>query len=433
METRLTTLFRIAVTAHREGNLTRAQILYEEILTKSPEMIEAAYNLALLNITQENLTAAIALLEKVLAINPGHHDALNNLGALLIKTEQLEQALQCFTTLVTIAPDHLEARNNLAATLLQLDRYYHAAQHYQFLLEQTPNDIGARYSYGVALLESDDLQEAIHQFEKILAKHPNHLNAQSNLGIAHLKKGNIDKAKAIFNKVLKENPDRPEIAYLYSALTGDTSQPKPPKEYIQHLFDQYAKNYDLHMTGSLAYEAPQKLKLLLEHHFEIKDLKIADLGCGTGLSGVAFKPCASLLHGVDLSPKMLEHAKQKNIYHKLVHADLLDFLNSANIPYDLLLAVDTLNYFGDLTPVFHGAHHALTPTGLLLFSLESSDTQSEPWLLQKSGRFSHAKKYIQQKAVDHGFEIIALEKSALRRQNHEPVMGWLCLLQRMIA
>ncbi|MDX2163956.1 MAG: tetratricopeptide repeat protein [Gammaproteobacteria bacterium] len=432
MEPRLTILFRIAVNAHREGNLTRAQKFYEEILTANPNLVEATYNLALVHISQENDPAAISLLEKVLAINPGHHDALNNLGALLIKTQQLEQALQCFSTLVTIAPDHTEARNNLAATLLQLDRHYHAAQHYQILLDQTPDDIGARYSYGIALLESDDLQEAIHQFEKILAKHPNHLNAKSNLGIAYLKMGHVDKAKNIFNKVLAENPDRPEIAYLYSALTGDTNPQKPPSEYIQNLFDQYAKNYDSHMTGGLAYEAPQKLKQLLDHHFEIKDIKIADLGCGTGLSGVEFQPCASLLHGVDLSPKMLELAKHKNIYHKLNHMDLVDFLNHAELPYDLLLAADTLNYFGDLTPIFHSAHHALTPTGLLLFSLESHDAET-PWQLQKSGRYIHAKNYVQQKARDHGFEIVALEKSALRRQNHEPVMGWLCLLQRMSA
>jgi predicted TPR repeat methyltransferase len=86
---------------------------------------------------------------------------------------------------------------------------------------------------------------------------------------------------------------------------------------------------------------------------------------------------------------------------------------------------------GDLTPVFHGAHHALTPNGLILFSLEDGE-QDNAWQLQKSGRYTHTEKYIRKKATEHGFEIIALEKSALRRQNHEPVMGWLCLLQRNV-
>jgi len=429
MEPGLKILFKTALTAHREGDLTRARNFYEQILTQSPQQPEVAYNLALLHISQENITAAISLLEKVLSINPGHIDALNNLGALLLKTHQTEQALHCFSTVITISPDHLEARNNFAATLLQLDRYFHAAEHYKLLLEKTPDDIGARYSYGVALMESDDLQEAIHQFEKILTAHPNHLNAQSNLGIAHLKKGNTEKAKAIFNKVLAENPDRPEIRYLYSALTGDNSPEKPPQEYIKHLFDQYAKNYDSHMISGLAYEAPKKLKLLLDNYFEIKDLKISDLGCGTGLAGMEFKSSASLLHGVDLSPKMLELAKHKNIYDKLIAGDLIDFLKNSPLPYDLLLAADTLNYFGDLTEFFHDAHHALTPAGLILFSLEDSeDTQS--WQLQKSGRYVHSESYIRQKATKHGFEIITLEKSSLRRQNHELVIGWLCLLQR---
>lgn len=424
--------FKTAIDAHNEGDLARAQKLYEQLLTRDPEQFEAAYNLALIHISQDNTEAAIALLEKVLNINPGHLDALNNLGALLLKINKHEQALQCFSTVIAISPTHLEARNNLAGTLLQLERYFHAAQHYEIFVSQVPDDLNARYSYGVALMESDDYQEAIHQFEKILAKHPNHLNAQSNLGIAHLKKGNVEKAKIIFNKILTENPNRPEIAYLYSALTGENIPEKPPAEYIQHLFDQYARNYDQHMIQALAYEVPHKLKNLLNTYFEIKDLKIADLGCGTGLSGAEFKDISVLLHGVDLSPKMLELANQKNIYHKLSQLDLIEFLKEAVLPYDLLLAADSLNYVGDLTEFFHATHHALTPSGLILFSLENlgNNPDNQPWQLQKSGRFAHSENYIKTKATQHGFEIIALEKSSLRRQNYEPVMGWLCLLQR---
>ena len=183
------------------------------------------------------------------------------------------------------------------------------------------------------------------------------------------------------------------------------------------------------MISGLAYEAPKKLKLLLDNYFEIKDLKIADLGCGTGLSGAEFKANSLLLHGVDLSPKMLDLAKHKNMYDKLMTGDLIDFLKNSPLPYDLLLAADTLNYFGDLTEFFHGAHHALTPAGLILFSLEDSE-ECNTWQLQKSGRYVHSEGYIRQKATQHGFEIIALEKSSLRRQNHELVIGWLCLLQR---
>ena len=37
---------------------------------------------------------------------------------------------------------------------------------------------------------------------------------------------------------------------------------------------------------------------------------IVDLGCGTGLTGAAFKPYAKRLVGIDLSPKMIEVADQ---------------------------------------------------------------------------------------------------------------------------
>ena len=51
-------------------------------------------------------------------------------------------------------------------------------------------------------------------------------------------------------------------------------------------------------------------------------LAILDLGCGTGLAGLAFQPLAARLDGVDLSPAMIEKARARGIYDHLDVADL---------------------------------------------------------------------------------------------------------------
>ena len=41
--------------------------------------------------------------------------------------------------------------------------------------------------------------------------------------------------------------------------------------------------------------------------------RIADLGCGTGLAGAAFRPLVRRLAGVDLSPAMVAQARAKSM------------------------------------------------------------------------------------------------------------------------
>src|SRR5262249_20342126 len=129
--------------------------------------------------------------------------------------------------------------------------------------------------------------------------------------------------------------------------------------YVQHLFDQFSADYDARMIGQLGYRAPSILRELANLVIAPeKPLSILDLGCGTGLSGAAFRDMASRLDGIDLSPKMIEQARARGIYDSLAVADI-DTALAQGDTYDLILAADTLVYFGDLEHVFANAAHAL--------------------------------------------------------------------------
>lgn len=429
-------LLQHALSLHRSGDVAGAKKLYEEILQQEPHRTEVLYNLALAHIALAEIDQAKATLEKVLEKLPGHQDALNNLGAILLKQDATEQALQCFSSVVAGNPSHLEARNNLAVTLSQLGRYYHAIKHFEFYLDKMPDDISARYSYATALLDFGDFTQAVIEFEKVLEFKPDHWNALSNLGIAELKSGQLEKAKKHFEKVLHYYPNSPEIAYLYSALTQRNMPDKPPAQYVQHLFDHYSKYYETHMVDSLHYQAPLQLfNLLKKNIYPLPDRQwnILDCGCGTGLSGLPFRQLAEKLTGIDLSSKMLNLAEHKLIYDELIETEIVTYVEKTSNAYDLCIAADTFNYFGDLLPVLKACANALKPHGYMLFSLETpeeSDDKKQNWLLKPHGRYCHPLQAIK-KAMDlcH-FTQIAIEESVLRVQNQIPVKGWLCLFQR---
>ena len=71
--------------------------------------------------------------------------------------------------------------------------------------------------------------------------------------------------------------------------------------------------------------------------------RVLDLGCGTGLSGVAFKPIARRLVGIDLSPKMLAKAQELAIYDALAEGDAEAPPAGAEGPFDLIVAGDVLD------------------------------------------------------------------------------------------
>ena len=50
------------------------------------------------------------------------------------------------------------------------------------------------------------------------------------------------------------------------------------------------------------------------------------MGCGTGLIGLELEKYCNYLEGIDLSIKMIEEAKQKKVYDKLIQTEIIDYL-----------------------------------------------------------------------------------------------------------
>ena len=84
---------------------------------------------------------------------------------------------------------------------------------------------------------------------------------------------------------------------------------------------------------------------------------ILDIGCGTGLVGALVRPLtgAGRLDGVDISPAMLEKARDKAIYDRLDQADIVTFLSEHADGYDAILGAAALIHFGNLDAVFQAA------------------------------------------------------------------------------
>jgi predicted TPR repeat methyltransferase len=204
---------------------------------------------------------------------------------------------------------------------------------------------------------------------------------------------------------------------------------RSPPGYVRHLFDQFSAGYDAVMLGELNYRAHLILRELADLVLaKRRALEMLDLGCGTGLTGVAFAGIARRLDGVDLSPRMIEQAGARGVYDSLAVADLESVLTEDGPRYDVILAADTLVYIGDLSPAFRGARRRLKPGGFFLCTVEHQS--DDGYALGPKRRYRHGEDYLRLEAERSGLDVMALLRCTPREDAKNPVEGLALALQR---
>jgi predicted TPR repeat methyltransferase len=278
---------------------------------------------------------------------------------------------------------------------------------------------------GEALLAADALPIAIAELQRALRLDPDLPRARLLIATAWLKAGEADKAL----ESLAELDDPPPE--MVAAAKAIKAAPRSDAGYVRHLFDQFSADYDARMIGQLSYAGPQILTDLADMvMMGREDLSVLDLGCGTGLAGVVFKARAARLDGVDLSPAMVEKARERGIYDDLAVADLETALASAGPSYDLIVAADTLVYLGDLKAVFEGARARLAPDGYFLFTTEAKT--GEGFELGPKRRWRHSDAYLRATATAAGLSVAGLVAATPRHEANQPVEGFAVALTREI-
>lgn len=218
-----------------------------------------------------------------------------------------------------------------------------------------------------------------------------------------------------------------ERRHLWLARFGIDTAAAPPA-YVRWLFDDYAGRYDEELRAKLSYQVPELLRDVTLAHVPESGLAAVDLGCGTGLTGVALRDRVTSLVGVDLSPRMLSVAASRGVYDELVESDLIHYLRARPGEYGLCVAADVLCYRGDLAPVMEACAEALRPDGHFAFTVERG--QGPQWTLQRTGRYRHSRTYVEEVARRCGFDVVESRDGDLRTEHDLPVSGIVFLLRR---
>ena len=124
---------------------------------------------------------------------------------------------------------------------------------------------------------------------------------------------------------------------------------------------------------------------------------------------------------------MLDKAKQKNVYDKLIKEDIITYLTSTDLNFDYFISTDVFIYIGDLYDIFRLIISRNKIGGKLAFSVENYE--GDGFFLEKTGRYSHSKKYIESLCKKFGYKVCHFENQNIRKKKNEYITGSLFLLE----
>lgn len=418
----------------------------EKLTHKYPNDALSSYFLSMIYYEKQEYDTALKYISLADSISPNNDSIKVMFGLILLVLDQNTQAKINFEKALVYNPHSIPALVNLGNIETNLGNFDFAEVHYKRALELNPQELNAHLNYANMLYQQKRLPEALEEYRVAVIINPNIPEVSNNLGIILKDIGEFEESLGLFfnafshnpkqeeysiniaetlilfyqqdaenalkiaEKWVKQNPDNIFAKHTFASLKGEKLVDN--KVYTEKLFDHFADNYEL-VLQNIGYSVVRSLRHLTG---DVKGT-LVDLGCGSGLVGEAYKTVFSTIIGVDISEKMLEKARNKGTYQKLIKSDILEYLQTKP-QADLFIAADVFGYIGNLEPVIKN----IAPQPLA-FSIEELTDNEENHKLFPSGRYKHNPQYIEKLLRQYGYKDIKQEKTVLRQENGQDVNG----------
>jgi predicted TPR repeat methyltransferase len=426
---------------------------YDKVISLDPTVAEAYNNRGLVLEKLGRLADALESFERAIKLDPGFSAAHVNRGNTL---EDPDQALAAYEKALTLDPDLALAWLGRGNVFCEFKRSDEGLANYDKALALNVDLAEAWLGRGNALRDLKRHDEALAAFDQALARKPDFAEAWFGRGNVFLDLKRHNEAVAAYDKALTMNAslhyvwfarggalsglkrvqeaiaayreavrlgaDAGLVDFYLAGLGGEALPSAPPERFIVNLFDSYADNFDRDLVGNLKYRTPVLLAETIKRFVPPTPLDILDMGCGTGLMGERLRRMKRTLTGVDLSPNMLEKARQRDIYDQLVDADLVKFLEAQHQAFDLAVAADVFVYVGDLSPVFSAVRKALRDGGLFCFSVEAIETGD--FVLRNTLRYAHSIDYLRKLAGQNQFAVESIDAQVIRQDSGKDIGGY---------
>jgi len=171
----------LASIAARNGDYTKANLLYEEAIAADPTYSEPYFGQGVMLASQGKHDEALAAYQKAIELDPVYTAAYNNIGSMMHDDGKNKEAETYFLKAISINKASVEGQFNLGAVYRDQGQYDDAMTQFQIALQLDPSLDVARLELATLYLEKGRNSEAFEQVRDVLAHDPENSTAKGIL------------------------------------------------------------------------------------------------------------------------------------------------------------------------------------------------------------------------------------------------------------
>jgi len=198
-------LFEEGLILHKNGSLSQASAIFEQVLKLQPEYVEALHLLGVIASQSNNQLLALDLIEKAISINSSYSVLFNNRGNILYTLNRLEEALVSYEKAINLKKDYADAYYNRGNALKDLKRFDQALVSYDQAINLRTDHPEAYNNRGIVLNYLNNFEEALASYNKAIYLQEDYADAYFNRGNMLYKLKRFDIALASYDQVINLN------------------------------------------------------------------------------------------------------------------------------------------------------------------------------------------------------------------------------------
>ncbi|MEH6637455.1 MAG: tetratricopeptide repeat protein [Halioglobus sp.] len=196
-----------ATNAHRGGRVAEAANLYQQVLQREPDNLNALNLFGVLALQAGEVQQAIASIEHAIRVDASRAPIHFNLGNAYLQAGQAINATNAYRRALAIDNSMVDAWCGLAAALTLSSDYYDAIAAAEQALLLSPESVEAHSCIGIARQSAGEFGEAIASYQRALEIAPDNPQLLNKIGFAHYEQGQYEEAAQVCREATRLAPE----------------------------------------------------------------------------------------------------------------------------------------------------------------------------------------------------------------------------------
>ena len=205
---------------HTQRNFSKAQEIYNFVLSKEPNNYEAIRHLGILYYDTMRKEEAYNSFQAAIKLYPERCEAFNNLGFMHLENMNYKLAEKCFKESIKKKTDYIPALNNIVTLYLKIGEKINALSISEKAIQLDPKNQITQNQRAKALIANNKIENGIDILEKLCIQNPLP-DFLLNLSTAYRELGNIVKADKIVVNEFKKNYKLESFFHLFAKIKGN--------------------------------------------------------------------------------------------------------------------------------------------------------------------------------------------------------------------